>query len=521
MKTKRILLLLLLSFQLCPSYCQWQIIPSGTTNNLVDICFVNDTIGYLLSNNGEVLKTIDEGNTWTSIAQLSGTFTSLSHLGKDTVFAGGSFLYRSSNAGASWSNIGQMPYITIDMEFFNAAEGICIKQDSSQCGFGTAFSTYIEGSELYKTNDSGASWQLINSNFRKTSRIIRRNDSTAFIPGADYTIWAHCAGQYNPIGFYTNDKGLTWSNSSIYGDFVSEVNDSVSYFVRNPVPGYYEFNGSLFSTIFSAKTLTFSTKQLLFVNNIVGYILNEDSLFKTTNIGASWFADTIPVPSLNKLLSLSNKALLAIGDNGVILKNLHIDSIFSFSCFSNNINFGNVIIGNTKIYSDSIINLGTLFDTIIISVQAPFLVSSDSINFSNTLTFIISSLQRKKFYVSFTPTDTLIYIDSINLSSNHSANQKISLSGKGTNLMTSTENNLQNQFTIFPNPTGNQINIAFQQLPNNTQTELFDSKGNLVVHQIIKSKTIQLDLSQLSKGLYYLIVKSENKIIGTKKVSKE
>jgi hypothetical protein len=64
--------------------------------------------------------------------------------------------------------------------------------------------------------------------------------------------------------------------------------------------------------------------------------------------------------------------------------------------------------------------------------------------------------------------------------------------------------------SIFPNPTNNKLNLVFEgNLPKNLIANIYDSKGSL-----IKSETLinnEIDINNLSQGLYLLTIESEGK----------
>lgn len=113
----RFLFVLLLFIRTGIVCAQWQSVNSNVLDNLVDGCFVNTTVGYVLSSNGKVLKTNDGGTTWLSNANLTGVFTSICHVGTNTLYAGGNCIYKSTNGGGSWQLISNLSYTITDLVF--------------------------------------------------------------------------------------------------------------------------------------------------------------------------------------------------------------------------------------------------------------------------------------------------------------------------------------------------------------------------------------------------------------------
>jgi photosystem II stability/assembly factor-like uncharacterized protein len=55
------------------SFSQWQIITSNTSSNLVDMCFINDSTGFAVGQDGIILRSTNGGNTWNQVADLKKT----------------------------------------------------------------------------------------------------------------------------------------------------------------------------------------------------------------------------------------------------------------------------------------------------------------------------------------------------------------------------------------------------------------------------------------------------------------
>ncbi|MCK4662264.1 MAG: T9SS type A sorting domain-containing protein [Bacteroidales bacterium] len=86
------------------------------------------------------------------------------------------------------------------------------------------------------------------------------------------------------------------------------------------------------------------------------------------------------------------------------------------------------------------------------------------------------------------------------------------------------ELNFNNQsISIFPNPTNEIINIEIKsQKIKLFNAEIYNIQGKLIFMKQYKSNSINIDISDLSKGIYLLKLKDENgSIIKTKKIVKE
>lgn len=116
---------------------------SGTTENLNEVKFVSINIGYIVGNNGTMLKTTDGGNTWNPLSV--GSFenlTSVCFLDNEIGFVSGvGFVLKTNDGGITWE--------TLDLNITSSSEIYFI---DNLIGFiGTA-------NKIYKTTDGGDNW---------------------------------------------------------------------------------------------------------------------------------------------------------------------------------------------------------------------------------------------------------------------------------------------------------------------------------------------------------------------------
>lgn len=417
------------------AFSQWQLTNSGTTNNIVDICFPTDSIGYAVTDNGEVLKTIDEGNNWNVLTTLTGNFTSICALGVDTIFVGGNNIYRSDDGGNSWSNIITLGYTITDLLFFNSQKGIFIKPGSYTCTSSQGQVT-ITSYEALSTIDSGNTWLLTFSELQSYSRFQLIDDTTAYVTGGSYNIFDHCNGAYFNFGVKTTDGGSTWSTSNIPGWWYSAF-----YFVNDTLE--YLLGGTTLYRITSSSTqvrqMTYGVNQLVFINEIDGYLLSGNDIYKTNSEGFVWYFDTVPTTTaLNMLCNDYNKAMFAVGANGTILKkiiieSLYPDSIYSMTANQTQLQFDTTVVGGTKTKSIIIHNDGSVPLNINVAASDTFQVSTSNNMFSSNINFTLAAQRDSVVNVRFSPTDTLFYQDTLVISTDSVNSIYIALSGFGTN----------------------------------------------------------------------------------------
>jgi hypothetical protein len=75
----------------------------------------------------------------------------------------------------------------------------------------------------------------------------------------------------------------------------------------------------------------------------------------------------------------------------------------------------------------------------------------------------------------------------------------------------SPKNNTNNTFSIYPNPADKIVNIALFKQNEELEVTITDLNGKELIHKMISSGINNIDISNLSKGLYFIQVR--NKII--------
>ena len=115
----------------------WKQINSTTTESLTSLYFVNDRIGFIVGKNGVLLKSTDSGDTWQEInTGLSVNFETIAMLDEDIGFIGGFGagygIIKTTDGGASW-NAANLPAYGV----IGGWEIIDIKFPSKDVGFAT------------------------------------------------------------------------------------------------------------------------------------------------------------------------------------------------------------------------------------------------------------------------------------------------------------------------------------------------------------------------------------------------
>lgn len=68
------------------------------------------------------------------------------------------------------------------------------------------------------------------------------------------------------------------------------------------------------------------------------------------------------------------------------------------------------------------------------------------------------------------------------------------------------------QFTIFPNPVNNILNIGYSNLSSSFVARVFDLQGRLIKQFVIENSQYELDVSELSNGVYLISINVNEKL---------
>ena len=87
------------------------------------------------------------------------------------------------------------------------------------------------------------------------------------------------------------------------------------------------------------------------------------------------------------------------------------------------------------------------------------------------------------------------------------------------NFYTSNIEVINNKITIYPNPTKNYININYKDIQLTDDIKLFDKSGKEVKCKFkIENNVVQINLSFLAKGVYYIYLRDKNDVYHSKTI---
>jgi photosystem II stability/assembly factor-like uncharacterized protein len=315
---KKLLLILILHYSFCIlNYSQqsgWQVIPSGTTNELQSIHFTYTGIGYACGNSGTILKSLDEGITWNQVTiPTSVKLNDIFVFDQNVAIAvgDGGTIIRTDNGGLNWSVIPSD--VTDDLLSISFVDSFGI------CG---ARSQTI----LYSSN-SGTSWNIAQSGWIGGGfwGAVMLSPQIGFLAGENSI--------FQPLLGMTTDSGQNWNYTAFYlnnNEGRATGVDFTDMFIGYASVRVWDGRGAISKTTNSGNTwvTTFFNNPLWGIGFPIsnaghgGYAVGDSGvILKTYDAGTSWQTQQSGTSlRLNKVYFIDLDFGFAVGDSGIILR---------------------------------------------------------------------------------------------------------------------------------------------------------------------------------------------------------
>ncbi len=298
---KLIILLTLAAIPLC-SNAQWVQLTSPTSEILYGVHFVNDLTGFAAGNlNGAVLKTVDGGLSWNSIATGgSGTFYDLYFSNEQTGYAAGTSrqILMTQNSGATWVMRSSGAGTIYELEVPTAV-GYAVGSDP----------TIVDKTVYY-----GINWTPLTP---PTAEPLRGcnfvSPAIGWICGYNGTIIRTTDGAANWIP-QTQAASMNFECVRFYGSAAGYAAGQGGVMVRTVN------SGQTWTTVNTGTTGTLY--DIFLVNSISGWVVGENGIIlKTSDAGLNWTAQQCPVTStLHSVYMATPLTGYIVGAGGVVLK---------------------------------------------------------------------------------------------------------------------------------------------------------------------------------------------------------
>ncbi|MBK9334732.1 MAG: hypothetical protein IPM96_20620 [Ignavibacteria bacterium] len=188
----------------------WTYLNRFTPNNLKSICFISQDTGFSVStlsgSEGKIFRTINGGDKWSLLSDLNIFIYKINFIDKLTGFVTceGGNIFKTTNAGETWiskisgcmnANLVSIDFISADTGFAVGSKSLLLKTTNGgdewrkmNCPINSNYiyvkffdneNGYLAGTTLYKTTNSGISWDNI-ANLNGLDDIIFYNIDTGY-----------------------------------------------------------------------------------------------------------------------------------------------------------------------------------------------------------------------------------------------------------------------------------------------------------------------------------------------------
>ena len=236
---------------------------------------------------------------------------------------------------------------------------------------------------------------------------------------------------------------------------------------------------------------------------------------------------------------------------------LKMYSTFDSSFSSNLTLLGNIrVVGSLILFMDTLANVDTIYNfNINIGDSVLYNLGQDIVylEIENIDSILINNVYHKRFFIEEPNSPPLIlnevwvegigsirggplfpkyyflsnpyeFSDSVNLlcykNNNSVLWQNTSYSGCYINNILSINKNINNKnaLNVYPNPSKNKLIIEYNFIDFNTiNVEIYNANGCIVLSEVLNNSKLVINTNELNQGIYYILIKNDQKLIKTTK----
>lgn len=260
----------------------WTKATSPTIDDLRDIFFVNENVGWAVGSNSAIIKTNDGGKTWTKQTYSEfANFSDVYFLNENEGWICGTAgtLVHTTNGGITWT---KLPIVSANGGFWGLSEVHFINEN---VGWIIGNSNGGVADVVVKTENGGKTWTIKLDKVPTQLNAIEVIDSTKiYISGGGFSSAAKL--------YYTSDAGVSWTETTIGQEeySVSDIackNSTIILVCPYMDSGYRsDNNGVSFS-----KDPNFSYSNRVTINDNIIWTSGSDQKISTDG-GATWTITT-------------------------------------------------------------------------------------------------------------------------------------------------------------------------------------------------------------------------------------
>lgn len=298
---------------------QWIVQPSPTTKDLFEVHFLDSLLGYVVGQDGVVLRTTDGGSRWVNVSSNfypeyanMVTFLDTPYVGRGWIVSDGGAILQSTNFGLSWS------YDDVYAETENFYDMAAIQQGDSVRLFAVGGASTSSHYGIVSSSGDGSWHSILSGHKNCLSGITFKNPTHGFVVG-----WGGSM-------FKTTDGGDTWE----YANSGTDTNLCSIRFFNNNIGVLVGDKGMIRKTTDGGDTwrVVRSGGDIVFLSVVVmgdsvAYAVGSNTtLLVSTDQGNTWRQDTVAGPTgrgMSGIYFIDGRSGWAVGSKGLILHTSH------------------------------------------------------------------------------------------------------------------------------------------------------------------------------------------------------
>jgi len=292
-----------------------------------DIFIIHGKTGYAVCGDGQIVKSIDSGNTWKTIFQDTNIyFRSVEFINEQKGFVGGfpnkdihkNIFLKTVDGGNTWTDLTE----NLAPIARNGICGLSVADTNTIYGCGNWF---LDSAYIIKSTDGGNNWQLI-SMYSYASSLIDMyfiNKDTGFVTGK-----SRSGDTLNTAKIlYTTDGGSTWTTKFQNNNFdeycwkIQRLTDQI-YFAS--IQDFNDFNltrpsilkstdGGMSWTKYYVSDSLNNIEGIGFIDSLKGFTGGgKNGSFESGDGGRTWNASSV-CPYMDRVFRVNDNVMFATG----------------------------------------------------------------------------------------------------------------------------------------------------------------------------------------------------------------